>query len=232
VAKAQLSDENLKTATTNSEWILMVDGAVNQPLNLTLDDLNARSRKKVNSALYCMGSLVTSGDWVGIKFGYLLETAGIHSKAKTLTFITSDGYQIVLDLKNAFQDNVVIAYELDGHPLSEITRLVVPWKNGDSWIAWITHITVSTVSVSTPANNAYLPPQLSLPPSIPHSNDTLQPSNKPTDTLTDPLSSPEIDVKPTFTKPKPPEHYYFVPVTVIMVIVTATTAYLYLKRKK
>jgi DMSO/TMAO reductase YedYZ molybdopterin-dependent catalytic subunit len=228
VAGSERSDGPQETA--DSEWTLIVDGAVNQPLNLTLSDLAAMPRKTVNSALYCLGSLVTSGDWVGVKLGYLLETAGLQDEAASLTFHASDGYEIVLDLTDAFHENVIIAYELNGHPLSETLRLVVPWKNGNNWIAWVTQITVTTVPVSTPANNAYLPPPLSQPHSMPHSTDTAQPSEQTTTPSVAPSPSQEIDSTINHQYSQATNIFALLALTVASM--AATTAYIYLKRRK
>ena len=228
VAGTELSDALQETATADSEWTLIVDGAVNQPLTLTLGDLAAMPRKTVNSPLYCLGSLVTSGDWVGVKVGYLLETAGLQNEAVSLTFHASDGYEIVLDLTEAFHENVIIAYALDGHLLSETLRLVLPGKNGHNWIAWITQITVSAVPVLTAsANNAYLPPPLSLPSSMPHSTDTPQPV----------ASSPsqEIDAAISHQYSQAtnlPVNHIFILLALTVAIIATSAAYLYLKRRK
>jgi hypothetical protein len=235
VGEAQLSDEPPEAATTDLEWALIVDGAVNQPINLTFNDLSTMPRSMVNSVLYRMGSLVTLGDWVGVKLGYLLETAGFQSEANSLTFVASDGYEILLDLKDAFHENVIIAYELDGHPLSETLRLVIPWKNGNSWIAWITQITVGTAFVTTPANNSYLPPQLSQPPSMPNSTYKPQPSDHPIIPPVDISALQEIDLSTPnqFSQDqKLPTYNCIALVTLIMAIVAAMTANLYLNRKK
>lgn len=235
IAGAQLSGDPTQSKAADSEWMLVVDGAVNQPLNLTLSDLAAMPRKTVNSALYCLGSLVTSGDWTGVKLGYLLETAELQNEAASLTFLASDGYESLLDLTDAFYENVIIAYKLNGHPLSESLRLVLPWKNGNSWIAWITQITVSTVPVSTPANNAYLPPQLSQPPSMPHSTDTPQPSDQPTTPQVDLSSSQEIDsvIQHHYSQASNlPANHIFTLLALALAIIAITTAYLYSKRIK
>jgi DMSO/TMAO reductase YedYZ molybdopterin-dependent catalytic subunit len=51
VAGATLSDDPTEAGTTDSEWMLVVDGAVNQPLNLTLSDLVAMPRSTIYADL-------------------------------------------------------------------------------------------------------------------------------------------------------------------------------------
>jgi len=118
IAGAEFSDDPTEVATADSEWMLVVDGAVNQPLNLTLSDLATMPRTTVNSVLYCMGSLVVAGNWTGVKLGFILENAGLQNGAASLTFLASDGYGVLLDLTESFHENVIIAYELNGQQLS------------------------------------------------------------------------------------------------------------------
>ncbi len=44
--------------------------------------------------------------------------------------------------------DVIIAYELDGNPLKENLRLVLPGTSGNLWISMIASITLSSTQVS------------------------------------------------------------------------------------
>jgi hypothetical protein len=62
-------------ATDDSEWTLTVDGAIDQTLNLTLNDLAAMPKTTVNADLYCFSSLVTDDDCGSLSHGIpILET--------------------------------------------------------------------------------------------------------------------------------------------------------------
>jgi len=61
------------------------------------------------------------------------------------------GMQTFVDISTALCEDVIIAYELNGQSLPEILRLVLPYENGDKWIALITKISAVTVPVSAPA---------------------------------------------------------------------------------
>jgi DMSO/TMAO reductase YedYZ molybdopterin-dependent catalytic subunit len=228
------SSDPPEAATADSEWILIVDGAVNQPLNLTLSDLAAMPRSTVYANLYCLEVLVSAGNWTGVKLGYLLETAGIQNEAVNIGFFASDGYSVLLGISEAFSDDVIVAYELNGHPLSEHLRLVLPGRNGDQWIAWITKITVSTVA-SDPSIDPSRPPQMPQVPSMSNSTSMPQPSDQSSAPPADTSPSQEIDSpipQQDFQDPNPPAYHDIALLAPILAVIAATTAYLYLKRKK
>jgi outer membrane biosynthesis protein TonB len=61
--------------------------------------------------------------------------------------------QFEIPLQVAIQPSVIIAYEVDGLPLSEMLRLVLPGENGNQWIALITSISMSATTIDL---NQYL----------------------------------------------------------------------------
>ncbi len=219
----------------DSEWRLIVDGAVDQPLNLTLNDLAAMPKTTVNANLYCYSSLITAGNWVGVRFGHLLEEAGLQNGAASLTFLASDGYAIVLDMPTAMREDVIIAYELNLQPLPEALRLVLPLANGDRWIAWITQITVSTEPVVAPDPRAFRPPELPQPASSPEPMHTPQPDDQSSTPEVIPPSQ-ELDnstiPQQELTISNQPLDYSYATLAVIMVVIASATGYLYLKNKK
>jgi DMSO/TMAO reductase YedYZ molybdopterin-dependent catalytic subunit len=142
------NDEN---HINHSEWTLFIDGQVDQTLNLTLDDIMRMPETQVNADLYCFNDLLNGGAWIGVKLGLLLDQAGPNEGAKYVQLFASDGYSTSLDLSIAIQQDVIIAYQLNGQTLPEFLRLVLPNQNGEEWIALITKITVVEIPVSFPA---------------------------------------------------------------------------------
>jgi len=74
------------------EWKLVIDGMVNQPLNLTLSQIVAMPGTKVNADLYCFSTLVAAGNWVGVRLSVLLENAGLLDGVEYIQFVVLDGY--------------------------------------------------------------------------------------------------------------------------------------------
>ncbi len=133
------------------EWKLAVDGMVDQPLNLTLSQIVVLPGTKVNADLYCFSTLVYAGNWVGVRLSVLLEESGLLDGVEYIQFVALDGYATFVDISTALREDVILAYELNGQSLPEILRLVLPYENGDKWIALITKINAVTVPVSAPA---------------------------------------------------------------------------------
>ena len=132
-------------AENNNSWQISVSGLVSQPLNFTLANLQAMPQTNVITTLFCVSAptiALEGGTWQGVKLGTLLNQAGISSSATKIAFYASDGFSTDLTVDVAENDNIIVAYLLDGTPLSsgEVVRLVVPGHYGYKWIDQITNI--------------------------------------------------------------------------------------------
>jgi DMSO/TMAO reductase YedYZ molybdopterin-dependent catalytic subunit len=132
-----------ESATAEPHQNLVLDGLVESPLNLTLDDLSAMPKTTEYLELYCVDYPtvpVEKGDWTGVRLGLLLEQAVVSPEAVKIAFYADDGYSTDLTIPTAMREDIILAYERDGMPLSEGLRLVVPGKWGYKWISELTHI--------------------------------------------------------------------------------------------
>ncbi len=132
-------------AESNSSWQISVSGLVSTPLNFTLANLLAMPQTNVTTTLFCVSAPTTpleGGTWQGVKLWTLLSQAGISSSAFKIAFYASDGFSTDLTVDVATDDSIIVAYMLNGVPLSqgEIPRLVVPGHYGYKWIDQITSI--------------------------------------------------------------------------------------------
>jgi DMSO/TMAO reductase YedYZ molybdopterin-dependent catalytic subunit len=234
VGGVEVSGATNDAAASDSEWRLLVDGAVYQPLNLTLSELATMPTTTVNANLYCYSSLVTAGNWTGVRLQVVLEEAELHDGATGVIFLASDGYATALEMSTAMQEDVILAYELNDQPLPEVLRLVLPGRNGDKWIAMITHINVSTVPVPASDPRALRPPELPLPSTTPQPMHTPQPDNQSVTTSVIP-SSPQSEnssIQQEFPSSNLQMEYNYAILTVMMLVIAVATGYLYLKHKK
>ena len=221
-----------------SEWTLTIDGAVSYPTVLTLNEFMAMPNSTVYAELYCYGAFVTGGNWTGISLSFLLETVELDQSAVSLGFYATDGYGKEIPLTDVLREDVIIAYELNGFPLSETLRLVLPGVNGEYWVAMIDHITVSTSSVSPIQSATSTGPNLQ--PSwqqsqTPQPTSTPAPTPVPTPTpqpTPSPSATPSPSLPPTDSDPEPfPLTWTVTAIAALVVGGTGVTVY-FKKRKQ
>jgi len=173
-----------------TQWNLQIITLNGTTTNLTYEDLLALPQITVTSGLYCYGNIVASGDWQGARLSDILNQAGVDQSVLSIDFRANDGYSVSMPINMAMRQDIIVAYELNGSPLPETLRLVVPGANGNSWISMITSISMSDSpldeSISIPVSiPAYVPNQTS------STTPTLQPSqqNQPQTQLQPPTNT-------------------------------------------
>lgn len=123
---------------------LTVSGLVDNPLNLTLADLQALPTTSIYAAIICVDApsvVLEEGNWTGVRIQTLLETAAIQSGAVKIGFFAEDGYSTDLTLQVANESGVILAYEKDGQSLGGL-RLVIPGRWGYKWINQVSNVEV------------------------------------------------------------------------------------------
>jgi DMSO/TMAO reductase YedYZ molybdopterin-dependent catalytic subunit len=133
---------NAQVTPAYADGHLTVKGLVEHPLNLNLTEITVMPSTSEYAVIYCVdfpNIPVTQGNWIGVKLSYLLNLAGADNTAK-VAFYASDGYSTDLSMQQAMQDDVILAYQLDGAQLTETLRLVVPGHWGYKWISQVTTI--------------------------------------------------------------------------------------------
>lgn len=141
---------NTGPVIANSNSNLQIADSSGTIYDLTYEQLLAMPKTTIDSALYCDGSLATSGNWSGVLLSYLLTQTQLTPVVSSIQFAASDGYTVNIPIDLAMQPQTILAYEKDGQPLAEGLRLILPGANGASWIALITSITMSTSGANYP----------------------------------------------------------------------------------
>jgi DMSO/TMAO reductase YedYZ molybdopterin-dependent catalytic subunit len=120
---------------------ISITGWVDNSFNLTLNDSRNLAIVTVTSELICVdGRSYGTHNWTGVRLSELLDKAGVQASAVKVGFRASDGYTTDLTLQDASRQDVIIAFEKDGVPLEEKSRLVVPGMWGYKWISGIDQI--------------------------------------------------------------------------------------------
>lgn len=153
-------------------WRLELDGLVDRPLTLALEDLRARPARTLAVTLECAGNgralltprapnqpwlleAVGTAEWTGTPLAPLLEEAGLRPGGAEVVFTGLDRgvqgdvehvYARSLPLAETRRDEVLLAYEINGQPLPPQhgfpLRLIVPGWYGMTHVKWLRSITV------------------------------------------------------------------------------------------
>src|SRR3954451_9594623 len=106
---------------SRADYTLRVDGLVDQPFDLSYDELVAMPPTKLTRDFQCVtGWRVPDVEWKGVRLADLLDRAGVQSTATALRFHSFDGaYPESLTLEQARRKDVIVAYQFEGSPLSD-----------------------------------------------------------------------------------------------------------------
>lgn len=133
---------------SESEYRLTVDGLVDRPLELSLDELRSRPQTDLVRDFQCVtGWRVPDVPWRGVKVSLLLDEAGVQASATHLRISSFDGaYYESLTLDQARRDDVLVAHQMQGGTVSREhggpVRLYVAPMYGYKSLKWLERIEV------------------------------------------------------------------------------------------
>jgi len=124
-------------------WTLEIGGLVKTPRTLTYTDLKALPRARQVSDFHCVtGWSVKDVAWAGVRFRHLLDLVEPLPEAHAIRFVSMEvPYDDSLTLEQVGLADVMLAYELDGKPLSRPhgspARVVIPEMYGYKGVKWL-----------------------------------------------------------------------------------------------
>jgi DMSO/TMAO reductase YedYZ molybdopterin-dependent catalytic subunit len=127
-------------------WRLRVGGHVRKPVSLSYRELLALPRAEQISTFHCVtGWSVKDVRWGGVRLHDVLEHAQPLADAHALEFVSAEQpYVDSLTIEQAGLHDVMLAYEMDGRPLSRAhgapLRLVIPEMYGYKNVKWLVGI--------------------------------------------------------------------------------------------
>ncbi len=159
------------TAIDLATWRLRVEGSVDNPLELSMDDLRRMGGDEVIAVNQCSGNsrslfgprvsgaqwrngAMGNARWGGISLAKLLRAAGIRRDAVQITLDGLDegplasvpDFVKALDIDHALQPEVTVAFAMNNEPLPALNgfpaRLVVPGWYATYWVKALSRITV------------------------------------------------------------------------------------------
>jgi DMSO/TMAO reductase YedYZ molybdopterin-dependent catalytic subunit len=127
-------------------WRLQIDGLVKTPRSLTYDELRALPRAHQTSTFHCVtGWSVQEVRWSGVRFADLLALVEPLPAATAIRFVSLEvPYDDSLTLEQVKLPDAMLAYELDGQPLSRPhgspARVVIPEMYGYKGVKWLSRM--------------------------------------------------------------------------------------------
>lgn len=134
---------------SDEEYRLVVDGLVDEPLELTLPDLLDSEQVDLTRDFQCVtGWRVPDVPWRGVRVSDLLDRSGVSPGAAHVRFHSHDGvYTTTLALDDARRDDVLVATEMLGGPVTfdhgGPVRLYVAPMYGYKSLKWLSRIEVT-----------------------------------------------------------------------------------------
>jgi DMSO/TMAO reductase YedYZ molybdopterin-dependent catalytic subunit len=127
-----------------AKYRLQIEGEVNQPMQLSLEDLQALPLTSMVIQHVCVEGWAAIVQWGGVRLHELLRLAQPKSNARYVYFKSADGYYESWDLASATHPQTLMAYQKNGQSLSVDNgaplRLASPIKLGYKQSKWVTQI--------------------------------------------------------------------------------------------
>lgn len=134
-------------------FVLKIEGNLDRPMALTLDQLQRLPRVQQTSTLQCIsnevgGNLIGNCTWNGTRLADLLVEAGLRPGSQRVVLYGADSYVDSIDLADALRPTTLLVYGIDDAPLTVPhgypLRLIVPNIYGMKNVKWIQRIDVVT----------------------------------------------------------------------------------------
>jgi DMSO/TMAO reductase YedYZ molybdopterin-dependent catalytic subunit len=131
------------------DWTLTIGGLVEKPYTLTYDELLALPAVGMTRDFQCVtGWRVRDVEWKGVLLSTLLDKAEVKPNGVALRFTSFDGaYTESLTMEQARRDDVIVAYEMLGDPVTSDhggpVRLYVAPMYGYKSAKWLDGIEVT-----------------------------------------------------------------------------------------
>ena len=128
---------NLKT------WRLKIEGLVEKPIALSLDEIKALPQKIQTRTFICVeGWGLDNQKWEGVHLKEIFSKVKVNSKAKFVTFVATGGqYRDSLSIKEALEPDTMLAYKVNGKDLPPENgfplRLIIPRMYAYKGVKWV-----------------------------------------------------------------------------------------------
>ncbi|MCM0590356.1 MAG: molybdopterin-dependent oxidoreductase [Gloeotrichia echinulata IR180] len=128
------------------KYRLIVDGEVNNPLNLSMAEIQALPLTSMIIRHVCVEGWAAIVQWGGVPLREIVALAQPKANVQYAFFNSADGYYESWDIASALHPQTLLAYQKNGQPLpvdnGAPLRLASPIKLGYKQSKWVTRITL------------------------------------------------------------------------------------------
>lgn len=149
-------------------WTLAIDGEVNSPVSMSLDEIRKLPSTTITMTLECAGNgraffdppvagiqwakgAVGTARWTGVRLAEVLKRAGAKSTARFVYMNGADrplgtmpDFVRQLTIEKATHPDTILAYDMNGQPITPLhgfpLRAIVPGWEGAYSIKWLTSL--------------------------------------------------------------------------------------------
>lgn len=131
-----------------AKYRLVVNGEVNNPLNLSLTEIQSLPLSSMIIRHVCVEGWVAIVQWGGVRLQEIVALAQPKPNVRYVYFQSADGYYSSWDIASSLHPQTLLAYHKNGEPLpvenGAPLRLASPIKLGYKQSKWITQITLTS----------------------------------------------------------------------------------------
>jgi DMSO/TMAO reductase YedYZ molybdopterin-dependent catalytic subunit len=152
-------------------WTLAIDGEVNSPVSMSLDEIRKLPSTTITMTLECAGNgraffdppvagiqwakgAVGTARWTGVRLAEVMKRAGAKSTARFVYMNGADrplgtmpDFVRQLTIEKATHPDTILAYDMNGQPITPLhgfpLRAIVPGWEGAYSIKWLTSLRVA-----------------------------------------------------------------------------------------
>jgi DMSO/TMAO reductase YedYZ molybdopterin-dependent catalytic subunit len=128
---------------------LRVEGLVNNPYSLSMNDLDVMMDKAEYVTIQCIGNpvggaAISNALWEGVSLKTIIEKASPREGIVKTVFYADDGYSDSIPYKLSLSEDVFLAIRMNGEPLPRAhgypVRVIVPGVYGMKNVKWVSKI--------------------------------------------------------------------------------------------
>ena len=128
----------------SDKFRLIVDGEVNQPLSLSMAEIQNMALTSIIIRHVCVEGWAAIVQWGGVKLRDIITLAQPKNTVRYAYFVSADGYYESWDIASALHPQTLMAYQKNGQPIpienGAPLRLASPIKLGYKQSKWVVRI--------------------------------------------------------------------------------------------